>query len=174
MQRIYTPMTGILLTLCSAAAGSGVEEANAELGSVEASLDGGANLPTRAAIFTSSPARSGYMRPARMALDPPQTPASTSTIIWATTTAASPGGAPARSRRAASGLRSASAGTWGSAGPHRPIQGPAAARPRPRAPYFHNGSAADLDAVVNFYNDRFQIGFTTQQHADLVAFLRSL
>jgi len=44
----------------------------------------------------------------------------------------------------------------------------------PRAPYFHNGSAADLDAVVNFYNDRFQIAFTRQQRADLVAFLRAL
>jgi cytochrome c peroxidase len=26
--------------------------------------------------------------------------------------------------------------------------------------YFHNGFAADLDAVVSFYNDCFQIGFT--------------
>ncbi|TMQ05416.1 MAG: hypothetical protein E6J90_06155 [Deltaproteobacteria bacterium] len=44
----------------------------------------------------------------------------------------------------------------------------------PRAPYFHNGFAKDLDAVIDFYDERFHIGFTTQQHADLVAFLRSL
>ncbi|HEX3765449.1 MAG TPA: hypothetical protein VHW23_42430 [Kofleriaceae bacterium] len=43
-----------------------------------------------------------------------------------------------------------------------------------RAPYFHNGFAKDLDAVVDFYNTRFQIGFTAQDKADLVAFLRSL
>ena len=39
--------------------------------------------------------------------------------------------------------------------------------------YFHNGSAKDLWAVVNFYNDRFHIGFTKQERSDLVAFLRS-
>ena len=44
MQRIYTPMTGLLLTLCSTVAGCGAEEANAETGTVEASLDGGGNF----------------------------------------------------------------------------------------------------------------------------------
>jgi cytochrome c peroxidase len=43
-----------------------------------------------------------------------------------------------------------------------------------RAPYFHNGSAATLADVVGFYNQRFGIGFTEQQKADLVAFLSSL
>ena len=43
-----------------------------------------------------------------------------------------------------------------------------------RAPYFHNGSAPSLDAVVNFYDVRFNIGLTDQEKADLVAFLRSL
>jgi hypothetical protein len=43
-----------------------------------------------------------------------------------------------------------------------------------RAPYFHNGFAKDLDAVINFYNTRFNMGLTTQQHNDLVAFLRTL
>jgi cytochrome c peroxidase len=43
-----------------------------------------------------------------------------------------------------------------------------------RAPYFHDGMAADLDAVVDFYNDRFDIGFTPQEKADLVAFLKAL
>jgi cytochrome c peroxidase len=41
-------------------------------------------------------------------------------------------------------------------------------------PYFHNGMAADLPAVVDFYDDRFQIGFTAQEKADLAAFLRAL
>jgi hypothetical protein len=43
-----------------------------------------------------------------------------------------------------------------------------------RAPYFHNGSAASLLDVVNFYDTRFNIGFTQQQKSDLVAFLNSL
>jgi hypothetical protein len=43
-----------------------------------------------------------------------------------------------------------------------------------RAPYFHNGSAATLGDAVEFYNQRFGIGFTEQQKADLVAFLDSL
>lgn len=43
-----------------------------------------------------------------------------------------------------------------------------------RAPYFHNGSAATLLDVVNFYDQRFAIGFTDQQKGDLVAFLNSL
>jgi hypothetical protein len=44
----------------------------------------------------------------------------------------------------------------------------------PRAPYFHNGFAADLDAVVDFYDSRFNIKLTKQEKSDLVAFLRSL
>jgi cytochrome c peroxidase len=43
-----------------------------------------------------------------------------------------------------------------------------------RAPYFHNGSAPDLTAVVNFYNARFNIGLAPQQVSDLVAFLSAL
>jgi cytochrome c peroxidase len=43
-----------------------------------------------------------------------------------------------------------------------------------RAPYFHNGSAKDLDAAVDFYNTRFGIGLTDQEHDDLVAFLKAL
>jgi cytochrome c peroxidase len=43
-----------------------------------------------------------------------------------------------------------------------------------RAPYFHNGSAKDLDAVVDFYNERFAMGLSDQEHEDLVAFLRAL
>jgi len=43
-----------------------------------------------------------------------------------------------------------------------------------RAPYFHNGFAATLEDVVEFYDERFSIGLTVQQKVDLVAFLRSL
>lgn len=43
-----------------------------------------------------------------------------------------------------------------------------------RAPYFHNGAAATLDEVVEFYNDRFQMKLTNQEKRDLVNFLKSL
>jgi hypothetical protein len=43
-----------------------------------------------------------------------------------------------------------------------------------RAPYFHNGSAATLTDVVEFYDQRFNLNLTEQQKQDLVAFLRSL
>ena len=43
-----------------------------------------------------------------------------------------------------------------------------------RAPYFHNGVAANLQQLVNFYDQRFQIGLTDQQQRDLVNFLQSL
>jgi cytochrome c peroxidase len=43
-----------------------------------------------------------------------------------------------------------------------------------RAPYFHNGSASSLQEAVDFYDTRFNIGFTNQEKADLVAFLRAL
>jgi cytochrome c peroxidase len=43
-----------------------------------------------------------------------------------------------------------------------------------RAPYFHNGSAATLEDVILFYERRFTIGLTTQERADLIAFLRAL
>ena len=43
-----------------------------------------------------------------------------------------------------------------------------------RAPYFHNGSAQDLESVVDFYNQRFSIGLTDDEKDDLVAFLLTL
>ncbi len=43
-----------------------------------------------------------------------------------------------------------------------------------RAPYFHNGSAATLRDVIDFYEQRFQLSFTEEQKSDLEAFLRSL
>jgi len=43
-----------------------------------------------------------------------------------------------------------------------------------RAPYFHNGMAADLGEAVDFYDTRFGIGLTARERADLIAFLRTL
>jgi cytochrome c peroxidase len=43
-----------------------------------------------------------------------------------------------------------------------------------RAPYFHNGSAENLDQVLSFYQERFRINLTPQERADLKAFLSSL
>jgi cytochrome c peroxidase len=43
-----------------------------------------------------------------------------------------------------------------------------------RAPYFHNGSAATLNDVLNFYSQRFGLNLTDQQKQDLIAFLKSL
>jgi len=43
-----------------------------------------------------------------------------------------------------------------------------------RAPYFHNGSAPNIEALIEFYNQRFNIGLTDQQKADLGVFLESL
>ncbi|MEO5845876.1 MAG: cytochrome C [Caldimonas sp.] len=54
------------------------------------------------------------------------------------------------------------------------FKGPTLRALAPRAPYFHNGSAKDLNEVVRFYNDRFGIGFTAQERDDLVAFLKAL
>jgi cytochrome c peroxidase len=42
------------------------------------------------------------------------------------------------------------------------------------APYFHDGSAPDLLAVVNHYNQQFKLNLTDRQKADLVEFLKSL
>jgi cytochrome c peroxidase len=54
------------------------------------------------------------------------------------------------------------------------VKGPILHALSARAPYFHNGSAATLDDVVNFYDQRFAIGFTNQEKSDLVAFLGTL
>ena len=42
------------------------------------------------------------------------------------------------------------------------------------APYFHDGSAPDLLAVVNHYNNEFKLNLSPAQKADLVEFLKSL
>lgn len=54
------------------------------------------------------------------------------------------------------------------------IKGPILHGLAARAPYFHNGSAATLNDVVNFYDQRFNIGLSDQDKADLVNFLQTL
>jgi cytochrome c peroxidase len=41
-------------------------------------------------------------------------------------------------------------------------------------PYFHDGSAATLEAVVEHYNRVRSLNLSAQQQADLVQFLKSL
>jgi cytochrome c peroxidase len=41
-------------------------------------------------------------------------------------------------------------------------------------PYFHDGSARDLRAVVNHYDEHFGLKLTEDQKSDLVEFLKSL
>jgi cytochrome c peroxidase len=43
-----------------------------------------------------------------------------------------------------------------------------------RAPYFHNGLAPSLEAVVAYHDQRFAIGLTAEERAALVAFLSAL
>lgn len=54
------------------------------------------------------------------------------------------------------------------------VKGPVLRGLAARAPYFHNGSASTLEDVIQFYEQRFDIGFTRQEKADLIAFLKSL
>jgi len=42
------------------------------------------------------------------------------------------------------------------------------------APYFHNGTAATLLDVVNFYDQRFNMLLTDDEKVDLVAFMNTL
>jgi cytochrome c peroxidase len=41
-------------------------------------------------------------------------------------------------------------------------------------PYFHDGSAASLNAVVDFYDGQMSLGLTNRQKADLVEYLKTL
>jgi cytochrome c peroxidase len=43
-----------------------------------------------------------------------------------------------------------------------------------RSPYFHNGSVLEIEDLINFYDQRFQIGLTPQEKSDLGAFLETL
>ena len=62
-------------------------------------------------------------------------------------------------------------GLWADVGK---VKGPILRGLAARAPYFHNGSAGSLSDVVTFYEERFNVAFTDQEKADLVAFLNSL
>ncbi len=62
-------------------------------------------------------------------------------------------------------------GKWSDIGKFR---GPILRGLAARAPYFHNGSAATLQEVVEFYDTRFAIGLSAQEKADLAAFLGAL
>ena len=62
-------------------------------------------------------------------------------------------------------------GKWSDIGKFKgPILRALAARP----PYFHDGSAATLEAAVEFYNTRFRMGLSSRDKADLAAFLAAL
>jgi cytochrome c peroxidase len=54
------------------------------------------------------------------------------------------------------------------------VKGPILRGLAARAPYFHNGAAASLLDVVNFYNKRFQMNLSQKQKEQLVVFLNSL
>jgi hypothetical protein len=54
------------------------------------------------------------------------------------------------------------------------VKGPVLRGLAARAPYFHNGSAATVAEVIDFYDTRFDLGLSQAEKADLVAFLRSL
>jgi hypothetical protein len=45
---------------------------------------------------------------------------------------------------------------------------------RGRAPYFHSGAAANLNRLVSFCKQGFQMNLTAAQQADLVPFLNTL
>jgi cytochrome c peroxidase len=62
-------------------------------------------------------------------------------------------------------------GKWADIGK---VKGPILRGLASRAPYFHNGSASTLADVIQFYDTRFGIGFSAQEKADLIAFLKSL
>lgn len=62
-------------------------------------------------------------------------------------------------------------GRWADIGKFKgPVLRGLAARP----PYFHNGMAASLEEVVDFYDERFAMALTAQEKRDLVAFLQAL
>ena len=62
-------------------------------------------------------------------------------------------------------------GKWADIGK---LKGPILRGLASRAPYFHNGSAQTLGDVVDFYSKRFNVSFTAQEKADLIAFLNAL
>jgi cytochrome c peroxidase len=67
--------------------------------------------------------------------------------------------------------RAMTTGKWADIGK---TKGPVLRGLASRAPYFHNGSGGTLADVITFYDKRFNIGFTAQEKADLIAFLNAL
>jgi cytochrome c peroxidase len=67
--------------------------------------------------------------------------------------------------------RGQTSGQWKDVGAFRapPLRGLAA-----RAPYFHDGQASDLKDVIEYFQRRFNIGLSSSQKSDLLAFLRAL
>lgn len=62
-------------------------------------------------------------------------------------------------------------GKWADIGKFKgPVLRGLAARP----PYFHNGMAASLEDVVDFYDERFAMALDAQEKRDLAAFLQAL
>jgi cytochrome c peroxidase len=62
-------------------------------------------------------------------------------------------------------------GKWADVGK---FKGPTLRALAARPPYFHDGSAATLADVVDFYNTRFGLNLTNQEKVDLLTFLRCL
>jgi cytochrome c peroxidase len=62
-------------------------------------------------------------------------------------------------------------GKWADIGK---FKGPVLRALAARAPYFHNGSAATLEDVIQFYETRFNLGLSEREKKDLIAFLRAL
>jgi cytochrome c peroxidase len=62
-------------------------------------------------------------------------------------------------------------GVWADLGKFRapPLRGLAA-----RAPYFHDGQAAQIEDVIQYYVQRFDVALTSAQKEDLTAFLAAL
>ena len=54
------------------------------------------------------------------------------------------------------------------------VKGPVLRGLAARAPYFHNGLAPTIEAVVQRYEATLGFVFTPQEEADLVAFLKAL
>jgi cytochrome c peroxidase len=63
-----------------------------------------------------------------------------------------------------------SAATFGDVGKFKPpiLRGLAA-----RSPYFHAGTAQNIQMLIHFYNARFQIGLTEDEVNDLGSFLEA-
>jgi cytochrome c peroxidase len=62
-------------------------------------------------------------------------------------------------------------GKWADIGK---FKGPVMRALAARAPYFHNGSAATLEDVIQFYETRFNLGLSEREKKDLIAFLSAL